>query len=279
MQRKVRGVSRTVFAVLLFSLVAIFACQQGNEFPTPQQVRGLNWQPVLTSAEVALIRQAIPPFEPERFAEGSSTLTAGVLTPENFAPAVFWGYARPRGMRTSQSGIMIETNGFDADDLPTRLPSQVTYIDRNHQQYQITLGLLDLNPLHNLERRMGGSLTLNPPALVVDQRVPRASMEEIEDIVLRVQSAVSLRLPQVASIQPRACEVVVEPTIFYVTGSNYGDTWAGGRTESLGGNRYRLHVEFFYINSQRAFADWRQFLVHETINCFVFAVGRPDLAD
>jgi hypothetical protein len=257
----------------------MLGCQQTSNFPAPQAARNASWSPVLTSEEISLIRQTIPPFEPELFPQGAPASNGEPLTPENFSPAVFWGYARPRGMRTSPRGIMIETNGYDGADLPDSLGPDVTYVDRNHQKYQVTLGLVDLNPLHNLERRMGGSLSLNPPPLVVDQRIPRASIGEVENIILSVQSAVSIRLPEVASVDPRTCEVVIEPTIFYVSQSNHGSTWAGGLTETIGSNRYRLHVEFFYINSQRAFADWRQFLVHESINCFVLAVGRSDLVD
>lgn len=270
--------NRCMRATVLLALATSLGCQQASDVITSQEIRAGGWEEVLSPSEVESIRETFPQFSPEMFAPGTPISGTVQLTPQNFSPASFFGTSRPQGTRLSSRGISIETNGFDAADIPAALPSAVTYIDRNHNSYQVPLGEVDLNPLHNLEYRMGGSLTLNPPRLLVDQRVPRATMAEIEQIMLGVQSAVTIRLPEVASVDPRVCEVVVEPTIFYVTNSNMGNTWAGGATNQLGGGRYRLHVELFYINSQRVFSDWRQYLTHEAINCFVLAVGRTDLA-
>ena len=88
-----------------------------------------------------------------------------------------------------------------------------------------------------------------------------------------------MRLPAVASVEPRRCEVVIEPTIMYVQGSNFGDVWAGGMTVPSGTGTFRIHVVLFYITGDRRVTDWREFLVSEAINCYVLAVGRSDLAE
>lgn len=112
----------------------------------------------------------------------------------------------------------------------------------------------------------------------VDRRESRLDLNEVDRIMYDVRDAVATRLPQVANVDPRNAQIVLEPTIFYVRGSNFGDTWAGGATTPLGNNAYRIRVLFFYINSQRRVMDWREFLIHEAINFYVMSVGRPDLA-
>ena len=175
------------------------------------------------------------------------------------------------------NGIAIQTNGFDylqASDLP---PSQFTYINLYANQFPIRLGLKNLVALHNLENRMKVPLTSNPPVIAVDQRVLRVDPQEIEKVLDLVRDAVLRYFPAGESIDIHKCEIVIEPTIFYVVNSNFGNTWAGGLTKRLDGGKYRIHVILFYINSQGEVYDWRDFLVHEVINFYVMELGREDL--
>ena len=192
--------------------------------------------------------------------------------------ALFFGPPRPQGMKPTSKEILLETNGFDGPQQPQLLPSAGTYFDRQGNQFTFELGQVTLNPLNDLESRMQVPLSPGAPVIVADRRIARLDPAEVAQILQSVQSSMAIKLPEVATVDLRRCEVVIEPSIFFVRGSNFGDTWAGGMTEDLGNANYRLHVMVFYISSERRVADWREYLVSEAINFFVLSVGRRDLA-
>jgi hypothetical protein len=193
-------------------------------------------------------------------------------------PALFLGGLVSAESVRTPLGLQVAPNGFDLSDQPMLLPSDGPYFDRQLNQYSFTLGTVDLIPLHNLEGRMHVPLTPNPPILTVDRRRLRIDPNEIDRIMFTVRDSVAMRFPQAMNVDLSRCDIIIEPTIFYITGTNFGNTWAGGAIEELGNGRYRIRVSVFYINGQRRVADWREFLVHEAINFLVLAIGRADLA-
>jgi hypothetical protein len=225
---------------------------------------------------VAVVRETFPKFEPEQFPQGQ--VSAGTITPQNFSPAQFWGPARPQGMRLTPRGILVETNGFDLEDMTDMLPPSGVYFDRQANQYNVDLNTVFLSALTDLENRMQLPLTPNPPFIRVNHREARVDLLELESILYQVRDALSLRLPEVSGVDPGRLEIIIEPSIFYVRNSNFGDTWAGGLIQPLSGGRYRIHLMLFYINGQRHVSDWRVYLVSEAINFYVLSIGRPDLA-
>ena len=120
--------------------------------------------------------------------------------------------------------------------------------------------------------------TPGAPIFTYDRRNARIDPSEVESILRAVQTAVATYLPAAAQVDVRQCEVVIEPSIFYMNSSNLGNLWAGGVTHDLGGGRFRLRVMILYINGNGEVFDWRQFLVDEALNFFVISVGRRDLA-
>jgi hypothetical protein len=261
------------------SLMLLAGCiSRAPENPTISP-RFARLQPILSDSEVAVVRQTFPAFQPELIAEGFNPNGGGQFTPQNFSPAVFFGPPNTRGMRQTDGGIFLETNGYDGASLVESLPPTGTYFDRLRTPYEFQLGPVELNPLNQLESRMKTSLTSNPPKILLDRRKARVDPADVDLIMYRVRDAVAMRLPAVASVEPRRCEVVIEPTIMYVLRSNFGDVWAGGMTVPLGNGNFRIHVVLFYITGDRRVTDWREFLVSEAINCYVLAVGRSDLAE
>jgi hypothetical protein len=174
--------------------------------------------------------------------------------------------------------VLVETNGFDLPDISDPLPSTGLYYDRQGVQYSFSLNIDTFRPLNDLEQRMGVPLSSNAPTIQVDRRTPKVSMAEVESILFQVRDSLAMRFAEIANVDPARVEIVVEPSTFYVLNSNFGDSWAGGFTRPLNAGRYRIHVMFFYISSQRRIADWREYLISEAINFYVLAIGRPDLA-
>jgi len=173
---------------------------------------------------------------------------------------------------------MLETNGFDQATQSGLMPPQGTYFDRQGNSFTFELAAIVLDPLSDLESRMGYAPTFAGPKISVDQRQARLDAAEVDTILSGVQKAVAVYFPDAANVAPQLAEIVIAPSIFYVRGSNLGDTWAGGLTESLGSGRYRLTVVVFYIDGQRRVVQWSQYLAGEAINFYVLSVGRPDLA-
>jgi hypothetical protein len=235
--------------------------------------------PVMTSQQVATVRQTFPFFQPEEFTPGVNPSNPVKFTPNDFEPAQFFGPAQPQGMTPTPSGILLETNGYDLPDQPLLLGTTGTYFDRvSGQPYQFSLGKIVRSPLNILEERMGVPDTPDAPTISIDLRNDRIDPAYVDNLLFTIRSQLAIAFPQIMDVDPRNCEVVIEPSVFYVHGSNYGNTWAGGLTEYLGGGRYRIHLEVFYISGgTRLITNWADYMVDEATNFYVASIGRPDL--
>lgn len=264
------------YVFILVTLLMLASCAGSGD--PPQHTPLGHLEPILSTQQVAQVRSTFLDFSPELFDQGANPMDPATFIPGKFSPALFLGPTIPGAYVRTPLGLNVNLNGFDGPNQPMLLPASGTYFDRQLNAYSISLGQYDLVPLYNLENRMQLALTPNPPILTVDRRRLRIDPTEIDRIMFTVKDSVAMRFPQAMNVDLARCDIIIEPTIFYITGTNLGNTWAGGAIEELGNGRYRIRVAVFYINGQRRVADWREFLVHEAINFLVLAIGRGDLA-
>lgn len=271
-------------AVLVRVLIVLLSmegasCGGAAEIPGTSASSALssNFQPLLSPQQIEIVRQTFPRFQPEYFRDGKIPVQQSP-NPSDYSPAQFYGQLTRTESRTTPYGITYEAYGLDEPSQISILPDSGTYFDRSGNPYSFTLGMASRAPLNVIEERLGRPLTPNAPVVMFDRRHARVDAAEIDRILLEVQTSLMIALPAVATVDPRRCEVVILPTIFYVGNSNFGSTWAGGVSENMGGGRYRLQLAAFYISSTRVLTDWRDYLVYEAINFYVTAIGRPDLA-
>ena len=265
------------FFLLFTTLSALTSCA-GNSDPAQQAQALHSLQPILSAAQVAEVHSTFPNFSPELFDPSINPMDANSLVPATFSPAYFFGPATAGTYSRTTLGLNLNLNGFDSPNQPMYLPSNGIYFDRQGNSFPISLGPFTLVPLNDLEARLNVPLSPNAPVLNLDRRRARIDPAEIDQIMLTVRNSVATKLPAVMGVNFDSCDITIEPAIFYVSATNFGNIWAGGTTERLGNGRYRIRVEVFYINGQQRIADWREFLVHEAINFFVLSVGRDDLA-
>lgn len=235
---------------------------------------GPDWHPIFSAQEVATVRQTFPLYQPSLIAPGTP-LDSSQFTPDNFAPAMFFGPPNPRGLVPTPSGIQLETNGYD-EVVPPTLPASGTYFHLDGSQYTFTLQPITRSPLNILQGYMGVAQTQNAPTVTIDLTKTKVDPTYLDTLMLTLRSQYAMALPAIANVDPRNAEIVIEPTIFFVEGSDFGNTWAGGLTESLGGGRYRIHLVVFYIADLNF--NWADFLIDEALNFYVISAGRPDLA-
>ena len=238
----------------------------------------LDWAPILTSRQIVQVQESFPQFLPELFKPFTDVSNPGLFTPENFSPALFFGKPLPSTVDQTPKGISVQTNGFDNNHGIQLLPATGTYFDRNGTPYTFELGIISRSPQNILEGYMERPLTPNAPTVEIDLRMASVDLVYVEQLMYELRDQFSNALPEIANVDPANCSIVIEPSIFYATNTNYGDSYAGGLTESLGGNRYRLHVLAFYMSASSSPANWADYLVDEGLNCYVLSVGRPDLA-
>lgn len=239
---------------------------------------GPGWSTILSDQQLTVVRQTFPLFQPELFAPGTDPKSTDSLSPGNFSPALFLGPQSREGMKTTPAGVLLETNGYDASPSSVLLPASGTYFDRRGNAFTFELRTTTIVPLSYLPSQVTSTAALPWPRLDDDHRKPLVAPEEVDEILLTVHDSVALAVPEVANIPLNACQVKIEPSIFFVSGSNFGNTWSGGMTEEIGNGTSKVHVVIFYINAEGRVADWREFLAFEAINCYVLAAGRRDLA-
>ena len=238
-----------------------------------------NWQPVMSQAEIDTVRQTFPNFISPKIAPGTNFAAGSSFSPDTFAPALFFGEPAPRGVQLTLAGVEVDTGGYDGLQQPVLLPDHGTYFDPQNNSYEFQLGPLDVSPLNKLEARMQVPLTANAPVLTISRRSGRVDISDVDRILLAVRSSLAMRLPAIASVDIRKCRVAIEPTIFFVSQSNFGAVWAGGSTQDLGGGNFQIRLSLFYISGTRkTITNWQLYLVDEAINFFVLSIGRPDLA-
>lgn len=238
-----------------------------------------SWQSNMTSAQIAVVRSAFPDFQPELFKPGTDPNDRSKLGVSNFQPARFFGPGNQQSqLTTTPAGIIVETLGFDVMMVPPALPLNPPYYDPSGALYNLDLRLQRVSALHKIEERLGMPPSSSGPWIEYDPTGWQVSTVEIDRILSEVRNSIAIQLPQVQNVPLSRCQVRIEPTIFWVQNSNFGNTWAGGLTRSLPGGHYRLHLALFYVNGQRVQNDWRRLLIDEGINCLVLSIGRPDLA-
>ncbi len=265
--------SRLRRVVAICALIVFAGCGPQGDIVDPQPAVG--WKPILSAAQVAIVRQTFPEFQPELYQPGTDPLNRAALRPDNFAPARFFGPPRPQAFKLTPGGVRLETNGYDLPDIPLALPSTGTYFHPDLTSYTISLGPALHSPLDELQSRMRASRTHNGPIIVWDRRNGRLNPAEVDTVLTAVRESVALEFPEAAQLPISTCAVTIEPTIFFVRGSNRGDTWAGGLTE----NKNQLHVMYFYIDGNGLIQDWHNFLVSEGLNCFLNAAAHEEFVD
>ena len=237
-----------------------------------------DWAPILTSQQIARVQESFPQFQPETFKPFTDVTNPDSFTPEDFSPALFFGKPIPSAVVQTPKGISVQTNGFDNNHGIKLLPATGTYFDRNGTPYTFELGIISRSPQNILERYMGRPQTPNAPTVEIDLRMGSVDLAYLEQLMYELRDQLSSALPDIAQVDPANCSNVIEPSILYATNTDYGESYARGLTESLGENRYRLHVLAFYMSVSSSPADWADYLVDEGLNCYVLSVGRPDLA-
>jgi hypothetical protein len=260
-------------AVLMPSVFSLVACTLGAHIVWAHP--GADWSPVLTPAQISIVRNTFPAFVPDLFAPGTSPY--GSANPGNFAPAQFLGPPNPQGFRSTPGGILIETNGYDQPDIPVLLPSSGTYFDLHGNEFEFQLSAISRSPQNILENYMGLPITADAPTVPINLRTARVGFDFVDEFMSALQSQLANALPAIRNVDPTSCEIVIEPSVMYVS-SPGGGGYAGGVTESVGHGRYRSHVAAMVLTSPQGIANWNDYLVDEGLNCFVSAAGRPDLA-
>jgi hypothetical protein len=269
-----RGAATLCF---LLSSVLLHSCAAGQGRIVDASPSS-DWAPILTSQQIAQVQESFSQFQPELFKPFTDVTNPDSFTPEDFSPALFFGKPIPSTVVQTPKGISVQTNGFHNNHGIKLLPATGTYFDRNGTPYTFELGIISRSPQNILERYMGRPLTPNAPTVEIDLRMGSVDLAYLEQLMYELRDQLSSALPDIAKVDPANCSIVIEPSIFYATNTNYGDSYAGGLTESLGGNRYRLHVLAFYMSASSAPANWADYLVDEGLNCYVLSVGRRDLA-
>ena len=239
-------------------------------------------KPILAPQQVSVVQEVFPKFQPEGFSPGTDPLMAPALVPSDFSPAEFLGPPIPAAAEQTPMGISVETNGYDGTAVLSELPSPGVYFDRSLQPHTFTLGVVNRSPLNLLQGRMGVPLTPDAPTVNIDLRASQVNLTRIDEDMVFIRDQLSEQLPAIAGVDPTNAKIVIEPSIFYVYGSNFGNTWAGGVTEATGGGHYMIHLADFYItfdpSGNMVIVNWEDYLVDEAINFYVLSVGRPDLA-
>jgi hypothetical protein len=255
----------------------LVSCSQGTTIVNSKT--DSSWQPSLTSAQIAVVQSVFPDFQPELFKPGTNPSMRTELRVANFQPARFFGQGNGQSQfLVTPGGVHVEAHGFDIMTVPPALPMHPPYFEPDGTAYSLDLRLQTISALHKIEERLGLPLSPSGPWIEYDPTNWQVSASEIDRILTDVQASLARRLPQVLNVPLSRCQVAIEPTIFWVRNSNFGDTWAVGLTQSLSGGDYRLHLALFYVSGERVQNDWRRVLIDEGINCFVLSIARPDLA-
>lgn len=239
-------------------------------------------EPILSPQQVSIVQEVFPHFQPEAFSPGTNPLATSGLLPSNFSPAEFLGPPAQEADKSTPMGISVETNGYDGASVPSELASPGVYFNRSLQSCNFALGVIKRSPLNLLQGRMHAPLTPGAPTLEIDLRSTQVNLTRIDEDMIFIRDQLSEQLPAVAGVDPTNAKIVIEPSIFYVYGSNFGNTWAGGMTQAAGNGHYTIHLADFYIrfdpSGNMIISNWEDYLVDEAINFYVLSVGRPDLA-
>lgn len=180
-------------------------------------------------------------------------------------------------MKPTPGGIMVETNGFDSPGMVSPLLFQGTYFDCAGNPFTYSLSAVSWSPLNLYQSQDGIQQTAGAATETVDLTEGRVSLTEIDSTLHFVQQQLAIAIPAVANVDEHNVEIVIEPTLFYVTNTSNGNVWAGGMTENLGGGKFRIHVAMFYmhqpVNGVQNVINWKDDLVFEAMNFYLESVN------
>ncbi len=234
-----------------------------------------NWQPALTNTEIAIVRQQFPSFVPELFAPGTSPTNRATLTSDNFAPAEFFGPANPQGFKATPYGIPLETNGYD-QSVPVSLPSSGTYIGPTGANIPFTLGLITEYPLNYLEGHVGTMLhSPNGSPLTIDLSKTRVDPSYVDTLMLELQTQFATIDSRIGNVDPRSCNIVIEPTVFFEHIGSNSAAVTDGYTSGIGGNPgpFTIHVALFYITAEGRVYNWADSLIAQAAQFYTSAAN------
>lgn len=216
-------------------------------------------QTILTQQQIELVQSQFSSFQAELYCDGAVASDPTTLTPDNYVPARWFGQTRPFMSQQTPLGVHYESNGFDFADIAFSLPTQIDYFDVDGQPFSVGLPGDEGN------------------------RQVRVTATEIDRIFLAVQDTLARQFPEVREVSPSSITVNFQATIFFVTNSNFGDTWAGGATLPDGRT---IHVAFFELSPHRKIPiSWRGipgvsagWLENEFRNALCIQSGHPECA-
>jgi hypothetical protein len=235
-----------------------------------------SWQPALTSSEIAIVQEEFPNFIPEWFAPGTDPTNRLSLNSGNFAPAHFFGPANPQGFKPTPYGIPLETNGYD-QSVPATLPAAGTYFSPANTQLPFTLGPITEYPLNYLEGKVDERQIHIPngPPLTIDLSKTQVDPSYVDSLMLDLQSRFATIFPQIAKVDPRSCQIVIEPSVFFDHIGSNPPTITNGYTSGMGGNPgpITIHVAVFYITADGTVYNWADALIDQAVMFYMTAAG------
>lgn len=260
--------------LLLAALEGGCASPGGPHIVTPQV--GSNWKPALTAQQIATVRQAFPLFLPALYAPGFGPMSPPEsYGPSNLDPEQFFGMPHPQGFKpTPLLGILLETNGFDGARVADPVPTGGTYYDLMGNPYTLNMNVITRCPLNILRGYMNLGPEQNAPLITIDPTRTRVSPAEIDNLMLTLRGQFAMAIPEIANVDPRNAEIVIESSYFYVSGIGY----AHGFTEQIDNTHYKIHLSVFDIDRFKSLSNWQDVMVDEALNFYVFSTGNSGLA-
>lgn len=234
-----------------------------------------SWNPALTNAEIAIIRQQFPSFVPELFAPGTDPTKRASLNVNNFAPAEFFGPANPQGFKATPYGIPLETNGYD-QSVPASLPSSGTYIGPTGANIPFTLGPTSEYPLNYLEGHVGTTLhNPNGSPVSIDLSKTRVDPSYVDALMLELRDQFASVYPPIANIDPRSCRIVIESAVFFEHIGSNAPAITDGYTSGIGGNPgpITIHVALFYLTADGHVYNWADSLIVQAVQFYMAAAN------
>jgi hypothetical protein len=255
--------------------LALLSSSCGTTSPTRLVPPGVqaNWQPALTAQEIGLVQAAFPLFAPDLLAPGTVLTAEATLNPSDFAPAQFFGPAKPQGVTRTPAGIGIETDGYELEStVLDPLPANGMFFDAAGGAIPYNLGPVTMSPLNIYQSLTGQAMTPNAPTVTIDLTKTRVDLATVDNLMLTVLAQISSADARLSSVKPARCQIIIEPTIIFPAQIGEG-VYFGGFRERTFLNLYRLHVAVFHIGHDGAIGNWATYLVNEAVNCYASQIG------
>lgn len=258
------------------SAIIVSGCGYSSGIIDPRP--GPDWKPFLAPSQISQIQQSFPLFLPELLAPGTDPCSSQI-TPFVASPNEFFGAPTPEAPKITPLGIKVWASGYDAQSMTAYLPADVSFFDCAGNPALVHLPTVSWAPLDLIEQKLGQPPVPGAPLSVIDLREGRVSLSEIDQMFTFVKQQVNIALPLSIDEKPQSCEIVIEPSIFYVGGFGY----AGGLTIPLDDGQYRIYVMMYYISKsstpgQFIVANWKKYLLFEEMNCILAAGGNGSIS-